>query len=293
MSQPERVGNSLDIEDRLRRVLGRLGEKFCITVLIQRINPQLQNVPCGIGSILPRLRLVSGIAQGACLEAEYPGAERQCGACGRASKVGLGCVCPGQDLRNGSQFIDDEADHFRPIGTRTAYLRNIGRIDDQRSLVVISSKHRIIKSSQKTRLRLHLGNRFGRKLLVEIDMLKQHVAAAYTGVGILPAAGKDSAVGRVAALGKIVPVERIGVVVSIGRGALLHGDSHAPEHAAIAQRKITAGQPALRIFGTIPESLVAVCTRRLEIHRTRNGSRGEQQAQSEICDLFHFQTFCR
>lgn len=159
------------------------------------------------------------------------------------------------------QFIDDEADHLRPVGARASDLRNVGRIDDQRRLVVIGRQHRIVKGAEETRLRLHLSNGFGRKFPVEIYVLKQHVATAYAGVGIFPTAGKDASVGRVAALGEIIPVERIGIVVGVGRRALLHGDGHTAEHTAVAQRKITARQSALRVFGTVPESLVAVSAR--------------------------------
>ena len=293
MSQPEGIGDGLDVENRLRRVLGRLGEKFCITVLIKRIDAQFHDFPRGIGGLLPGLRLVPGIAQGAGLEIEHPGAKRQCSACGGTSLIALGRIRAGQNLRNVPQFIDDEADHLRPVGARASDLRDVGRIDDQRRLVVIGRQHRIVKGAEETRLRLHLGDGFGRKLLVEADMLKQHVATAYAGVGILPAAGEDASVGRVAALGEIVPVERIGIVVGVGRRALLHDDGHPAEHAAVAQREITARQSALRIFGAVPEGLVAVSARRLEVHRTRDGRSGQQQAQPEVYDLFHFPAFCR
>ena len=178
------------------------------------------------------------------------------------------------------------ADHLRPVGARASDLRDVGRIDDQRRLVVIGRQHRIVKGAEETRLRLHLGDGFGRKLLVEADMLKQHVATAYAGVGILPAAGKDASVGRVAALGEIVPVERIGIVVGVGRRALLHDDGHPAEHAAVAQREITARQSALRVFGAVPEGLLVVAVLRFDV-QVAAGAEGSEQNRYDDLNAFH------
>ncbi len=144
VSQPEGIGDGLDVEDRLRRVLGRLGEKFRIAVLIKRIDAQFHDFPRGIGGLLPGLRLVPGIAQGAGLEIEHPG-EAPMRRLRWDVLIALGRVRAGQNLRDVPQFIDDEADHLRPVGARASDLRDVGRIDDQRRLVVIGRQHRIVK----------------------------------------------------------------------------------------------------------------------------------------------------